>query len=85
MTFELTVLLAILVLSATMWLPFIIGVNMHMPATAEPFRTPFDTRLLPAWVQRANRAHMNLLEQGMPFAGLVILAHLAGVSSIATI
>ncbi|MEM9438688.1 MAG: MAPEG family protein, partial [Pseudomonadota bacterium] len=33
----------------------------------------------------ANRAHINLLEQAMPFAGLVILAHVLGVSSPATI
>ena len=25
------------------------------------------------WVQRAHRAHMNLLEQGMPFAVLVLI------------
>jgi len=40
---------------------------------------------LPAWVRRADRAHVNLVEQYGAFAGLVIIAHIAGVSDQATI
>ena len=30
---------------------------------------------LPDWVARANRAHLNLLEQGLPFAILILVLH----------
>ncbi len=35
---------------------------------------------LPAWGERAGRAHRNMLENLVPFAALVLAAHLAGVS-----
>ena len=84
MTFELWVLLATSMLAASLWIPFIIGVNMHMPASEDPFVRPPDLRLFPNWVQRANRAHLNLMEQFVPFAVLVLLAHQVGVSTGAT-
>ena len=33
----------------------------------------------PHWVRRADRAHINLVEQFGAFAGLVVVAHLTGV------
>ena len=36
---------------------------------------------LPAWGDRAIRAHRNMLENLVPFAALVLAAHAAGVSS----
>lgn len=84
MSLELWMLLATSVLAASLWIPFIVGVNMHMPADEQPGVRPPDFRRLPDWVQRANRAHLNLLEQFVPFAVLVLLAAVLGVSSTAT-
>jgi uncharacterized MAPEG superfamily protein len=84
MTTDLWCLLALMVLAASLWIPFIIGVNIHPPIGVEPFRRSYDRTILPDWVQRADRAHLNLLEAAMPFAVIVILAHLIGVNSATT-
>jgi uncharacterized MAPEG superfamily protein len=39
---------------------------------------------LPAWAQRSQRAHMNLVENLAPFAALILLTHLTGQGSEAT-
>ncbi len=85
MTTELFWLLLTMLLAASLWIPFIIGVTttesaQHVTADGRAMYTD----MLP-WVQRANRAHLNLLEQSMPFAALVIMAHALGVSSMFTI
>jgi uncharacterized MAPEG superfamily protein len=84
MTVELTWLTLTMVLAASMWIPFIVGVNMHPPA-GNPFLRPPALDALPAWVHRAHRAHLNLIETAMPFAVLVLLAHAVGVSTPVTI
>lgn len=81
MSIELTMLLAATVLVASLWIPYIVGVNMHAVSGADPFVQPPDQRLFPNWVQRAHRAHLNLVEQYVPFAGAIIVAHLIGVTS----
>jgi len=43
--------------------------------------TPFE---LPAWAARAKRAHMNLLENLLPFAALVLVAHVSGKANAMT-
>ena len=84
MTIELWMLLCATLLVASLWIPYIVGVNLHLPATQEPGLRPPDTRLLPDWVQRANRAHINLVEQFVPFAAVVLIAHLSGVATPVT-
>lgn len=44
--------------------------------------TPVDGK---AWVGRAQRAHRNLLESLAPFAAVVLIAHVAGISNATTI
>ena len=39
---------------------------------------------LPLWVQRANRAHINLVQAFAPFAALVLIAHVTGQSNAMT-
>ncbi|MEL7092080.1 MAG: MAPEG family protein [Pseudomonadota bacterium] len=75
---ELLILGILALLAASLWIPFIIGVNTapagSIPADApDGFRLPGDFRKQRPWVQRAYRAHQNLLEQGAPFAVLVLL------------
>jgi DNA-binding transcriptional ArsR family regulator/uncharacterized protein YndB with AHSA1/START domain len=68
MTFptELGVLTCLTLLAASLWIPYIIGVNRHLPEGVNTFQRPHDGSSLPDWVMRANRAHINLLEQGCP-------------------
>jgi uncharacterized MAPEG superfamily protein len=77
MTFptELGVLTCLTLLAASLWIPYIIGVNRHLPEGVNTFQRPHDGSSLPDWVMRANRAHINLLEQGLPFAVLILILH----------
>ena len=84
MTTELFVLTLTSVLLASLWIPYIVGVNMQKGDSSGAFDRPADLREMPAWVHRAHRAHLNLLEQFAPFAALVILAHVLGVSNAIT-
>ncbi len=72
---ELGVLTCLTLFAATMWLPYVVGVA-RLPETTGPadgFSRPADLNLLPAWIHRAHRAHLNLLEQFLPFAVLVLI------------
>jgi uncharacterized MAPEG superfamily protein len=84
MTPELTVLTLVALLAASLWIPYIVGVNTT-PAPMPADNRPHDLTSLAPWVHRAHRAHLNLLEQALPFAILVLVAHLAGVSNPVTV
>lgn len=71
-------------LAASLWIPYIVGVNTE-PATGDPFVRPGNLTALRPWVHRAHRAHLNLLEQFLPMLALVLIAHAAGVSTIVTV
>lgn len=82
MQIELLVLTILVLLAASGWIPYIIGVNTAAHDTTD-FTRPADPALQRPWVHRAYRAHLNLLEQGVPFALLVlILAHLDAFSAL---
>ncbi|MEM1300378.1 MAG: MAPEG family protein [Pseudomonadota bacterium] len=85
MTPELFYLTLTAALAASMWIPFIVGVNMVTTDPSPHFIRPPDLKDLPPWVHRAHRAHLNLIEQAVPFAILVVIAHLAGVSTTVTV
>ncbi|MEM7723572.1 MAG: MAPEG family protein [Pseudomonadota bacterium] len=70
---ELGVLTCLMILAASLWIPYIVGVNMYLPEGVNPFQRPHGGEGLPDWVLRANRAHINLLEQGIPFAVLILI------------
>ena len=87
---ELLVLGALTLLAASLWIPYIVGVNTA-PAGSVPdhapdgFSLPADFRHQRPWVQRAYRAHLNLLEQFVPFAVLVLLVDRAdGFTALTT-
>lgn len=83
MTIELFWLTLTAVLAASLWIPFIAGVNT-LPAiegAPDSFVVPPDPLKLPPWIARSYRAHQNLLEQLMPFAVIVLIGHAAGVSN----
>lgn len=85
MTTELWYLFLTSILLAVLWIPFIVGQVMHAgPLTSDDYRNLRDVEGMPAWIRRANRAHINLVEQFGAFAGLVVVAHLTNVSTTAT-
>ncbi len=86
MTAELTILLLLALFASSLWIPYIIGVNTtSFEGQDESFVRPPDHRNMEPWVHRAFRAHQNLLEQSMPFAIVVLIGHLAGVSNAVTV
>lgn len=75
---ELGILTCLAIFAAALWIPYIVGVNTvpegTLPEDApDGFVIPVNWRLHRPWVQRAYRAHMNLLEQLVPFAILVLI------------
>ncbi len=85
MTPELWYLFLTSVLLAILWIPHIVGqVVTDGLLKPQEYINLRDGTKSPAWVQRANRAHVNLVEQFGPFIGLVVVAHLSGISNSAT-
>ncbi len=75
---ELGILTCLAILAASLWIPYIVGVNTaaegSLPADApDGFVRISNPALHRPWVQRAYRAHLNLLEQLVPFALLVFI------------
>ena len=86
MTVELTYLFWTAVLLAVLWIPFIAGqAKTHGLLKPNDYKVLRDPDQNPDWVRRANRAHINLVEQFGPFAALVVVAHLTGVSNGVTV
>ena len=82
MSAELAFTLATAMLAASMWLPYIVGVNStQFEGQAESFVRPPDQRAMAPWIHRAHRAHLNLIEQFVPFAAVVLIGVAAGASS----
>ncbi|MHA1189698.1 MAG: MAPEG family protein [Alphaproteobacteria bacterium] len=85
MTTELWYLFLTAFLLAVLWIPHIIGQvsNIGM-LSQEDYKKLRKQEDFPDWVRRANRAHVNLVEQFGAFIGLIVVAHLAGISNGAT-
>ena len=84
MTFELTILTLTAILAASLWIPYIVGLNSTEFVSPSENR-PHDVAGTVPWVHRAWRAHLNLIEQFVPFAVVIVVAHLAGVSNAVTV
>ena len=78
---ELLYLLLTAILTGALWIPVVIGyVSLRgLPTPADYRAAP--TTPLPDWVNRANRAHLNAVENFAPFAAVVLIAQATGVSS----
>ncbi len=82
MSTELGILTCLMILAASLWIPYVIGINKYEVA-GDNFARPANLCLYPKWVHRAHRAHLNLLEQALPFAVLVlILNEIDGYSAL---
>ncbi|MGR3542541.1 MAG: MAPEG family protein [Hasllibacter sp.] len=84
MTPELFWLTLTMILAASLWVPFIVLVNTT-EAGAQVDNGLAGVAAMPRPARMANRAHLNLLEQSMPFAALILLAHALGVTSAVTV
>lgn len=85
MTPELTYLTLTAILAASLWIPYIVGVNKHAVEGIDNFHRPPDLSIYPPWVHRAHRAHLNLIEQLVPFAVIVLIAAVLEVSTTVTV
>jgi uncharacterized MAPEG superfamily protein len=82
---ELLYLLLTAVLTGVLWIPVVIGyVKSRGPITEESYKIP-PTSKLPDWVNRANRAHVNAVENFGPFAAVVLIAQFMAVSTPITV
>jgi uncharacterized MAPEG superfamily protein len=81
---ELFYLLLTAILTGVLWIPVVIGyVTSRGPQTPESYRRA-STSPLPDWVNRANRAHVNAVENFAQFAAVVLIANAVGVSTPVT-
>lgn len=80
---ELVIVILLALVAASLWIPYIVGVNMHPQKGIDDFARPPDLNGFPEWVHRAHRAHLNLLEQLLPFSILVlVIDRLNGFSAL---
>jgi len=75
---ELGILTCLMIFAASLWIPQIVGTTRIKPEdwpkdAPDGFVQINNPHKMPAWIGRAHRAHLNLLEQAMPFAVLVLL------------
>jgi uncharacterized MAPEG superfamily protein len=78
MTTDLKYLAFTAMLTATLWIPYIVAqVKTNGPLTPGNYRDP-TPRPLSLWGKRADRAHLNAVETFAPFAALVVVAQLTG-------
>ena len=84
MTTELFYLLLAAILTGVLWIPVVIGyVLSRGPLKPSDYKVA-PTSPLPDWVNRANRAHINAVENLVPFAAVVLIAHAVGVTTSIT-
>ena len=81
---ELLYLLLTAILTGLLWIPVVIGyVTARGTLKPESYRVA-PTSPLPDWVNRANRAHLNAVENLAPFAAVVLIAYAVGLSTPTT-
>ena len=84
MTTELFYLVLTAILTGSLWIPFVIGILRTRGALSPKDYKVTPTSPLPHWVNRANRAHQNAVENFAPFAAVVLVAHILALSSPVT-
>ncbi len=83
MTTDLKMLTWVAIITALMWLPYILA--RIMASGLMPTLTyAADNDKLPDWASRAKRAHYNAIESLVPFSAVVIVAHLTQAANATT-
>ena len=83
MNTELTYLLWTTLLTAVLWMPYIVD-RILVFGISDAVGYPQQPKPQSPWAQRLMKAHANAVENLVIFAVLVLLAHAAGVSNSAT-
>jgi uncharacterized MAPEG superfamily protein len=84
MSIELKYLAWTALLTAALWIPYIVCQVMTNGFLAGENYVDPKPRPVPLWGQRANRAQLNAVESFAPFAALVLIAHVAGKETAMT-
>ncbi|MGC1560319.1 MAG: MAPEG family protein [Bradyrhizobium sp.] len=85
MTTDLRYLAYTSMLTAALWIPYIIcQVTTNGPLQPKNYVDPALPRPVPAWGQRAHRAYLNAIEVFAPFAALVVVTQFAGKANAMT-
>ena len=72
------------ILTASLWIPYVVCQVMTNGPLAPPNYVDPAPRPLPLWGKRADRTYINAVETFAPFAALVIAVHLAGKADART-
>jgi uncharacterized MAPEG superfamily protein len=78
MTTDLTYLAWTALLTAALWIPYIVCQVLTNGFLQPPNYADPEPRPVPLWGRRAHRAYLNSVETFAPFAALVIVGHFAG-------
>ncbi len=84
MTPELKYLVYVTVLTALLWIPYVLN-RMAVRGIADTVGYPENPKPAAKWAQRLQAAHSNAVENLVVFATLVLVAHAAGVSNETTV
>ena len=84
MTTDLTYLAYTAILTAALWIPYIVCQVMTNGFLEPPNYVDPKPRPVPLWGERAHRAYLNAIETFAPFAALVIVAQLTGKADAMT-
>jgi uncharacterized MAPEG superfamily protein len=84
MTTDLKYLAFTAILTAALWIPYVVCQVMSNGPLAPPNYVDPTPRPVPAWGKRADRVYLNAVEVFAPFAALVIVAQLAGKADAMT-
>ena len=84
MTTDLKYLALTAILTAALWIPYVISQVMTNGPLKPPNYTDPTPRPVPAFGKRADRTYLNAVECFAPFAALVIIAHVAGKANAMT-
>lgn len=85
LTTELRLLTYTAFICLVLWIPYVLAVIKVRGLSGAVGYPTGGSEDLPAWGQRAQRAHLNLVENLAPFAVLVLVAHAIGLSNGATV
>ena len=78
-----TYLVYVIVLTALLWIPYIINRTMVL-GLKDAMGYPANPKPMAPWAERAKKAHYNAVENLVLFAPLVLVAGAAGVSNQTT-
>jgi len=84
MTTDLWYLACTAMLTAALWIPYVVSQVVTNGFLAPANYVDPTPRPLPPWGRRADRTYMNAVECFAPFAALVIVAHVSGKADAMT-